>query len=127
MTAAVAFAWAGGVLMIASAALSSSEEALRQGDLPRAAAKARSAAAVEPWASEPWTQLASVEFAAGNVEAARIAIDAAIERAPDDFRNWVLAAEIAAKAGRGLASGVYTLRAIELAPELFGRAVLTAT
>jgi len=127
VAAAVAFAWAGGVLMITSAALDSSEEALRRGDLPRAAAKARSAAAVEPWASEPWVQLASVEFAAGNSEAARIAIAAAIERAPDDFRNWVLAAEIAAKAGRSQASGIYTLRALELAPELFGRAVFTDT
>lgn len=121
---AVPMIWAGGVLLIASSALESSEDALQRGDLATAAAKARSAAAVEPWAAEPWAQLATVELAAGNLEASRAADAEAIRLAPGDYRLWVLAATIAARADQSQVSGAYTLRAVELAPRLFGRAVL---
>ena len=88
---AVPAIWAGGVLAIAASRLDASAEALGRGDLSEAAAAARSAAQIEPWAAEPWLRLTEIEQAAGNLEAAEVNAEQAIRRAPDDFGPWQIA------------------------------------
>ena len=121
---AVAAVWAGGVLAIASAQLAAGEEALKRGELSEAAQAARAAIAVEPWASEPWLRLAEVERAAGNLEAAQRDTEAAIERAPEDFRPWLLSSVVQAELGKPGPTVAYVLRAKMLAPLVLRGAAL---
>lgn len=125
---AIAFAvpavWAGGVLAVSTNRLSASDEAFADGQLNEAAQAARTAAAIEPWAAEPWLKLATIEQAAGNIVAARAAGSRAIELAPDDFRSWFLASSIEAELGNSEAAGPYALRAVSLAPLIIPRALI---
>jgi hypothetical protein len=88
--AAAAFAipaiWAGGVLAVAGDRLDASNDAIASGQLDEAATAARAAAAAEPWSAEPWLRLATVEQAAGNLEAAQMDLRRAIELTPAEFR-----------------------------------------
>ena len=117
--------WAGGVLALATDRLDASAEALDVGEYAKAAQAARAAAAIEPWAGDPWVQLATVEQAAGNLAAARLDVREAIDRSPEDFRPWVLAAVIATSDGNSDAATAYLLRAVDLAPLVLERSVLT--
>lgn len=114
--------WSGGVLAIASSRLEVSRAALERGELGEAAVAARSAAAIEPWAAEPWLELASIEQAADNIEAAQRAATAAIERAPQDYRPWLLSIYLQARLGNPRAVDAYIARARILAPRILGRA-----
>ena len=120
---AVGAIWAGGVLAAASVQLEASEQALEEGQLSEAAAASRAAAAIEPWAAQPWVSLAEVERSAGNLQAAQRAVAAAIERAPDDFRPWLLSALIQAELGKPTVSVAYARRAKALAPLVLSRIV----
>lgn len=115
---AAASVWAGGVLAIASSQLDQSESALADGDASRAAQAARTAISVEPWAAEPWLQLAEIERSVDNVEAAQRAAVAAIDRGPDDFRAWLLASALEGQLGNVGASVNYAVRAVALAPRI---------
>ena len=117
--------WAGGVLALATGRLDAAGEALDRGDYAEAAQAARAAAAIEPWAAEPWVQLATIEQATGNLEAARIDVHEAIDRTPDDFRPWLLAAAIDLRDGRTESGSGYALRALQLAPRVLERVALT--
>ena len=88
---ALASIWAGGVLAIASSKLEESADALARGQLGEAAEAARTAAAVEPWAAEPWLRLALVEQAGDNYRAALRDATVAIRKSPEDPRAWVVA------------------------------------
>ena len=118
---AIPAVWAAGVLGVATARLDESERALADGDASGAAQAARAAIAVEPWAAEPWFQLAEVERTVDNVEAAQLAVREGVRRAPDDFRGWILASVLRAQAGEALPSAVYAARALTLAPLLIPR------
>jgi Flp pilus assembly protein TadD len=91
-----------GVVIVAGSALvvfgetrlSASREAAARNDLPAAAAAARDAAAIVPWSSKPRLQLAVVQEAQGDYPGASEAIDAALKRAPDDWRAWVISARV---------------------------------
>jgi O-Antigen ligase len=123
MVAALAIpaVWAGGVLAVATDRLDAADEALSGGRLDEAAAAARSAAAVEPWAAESWLRLAATEQAAGNLEAARTDSHRAAGIAPDDFRPWLLAAQLSPDLRAKFA---YVSRALELAPLIISRAAV---
>ena len=121
--AAVPIIWAGGVLTLTSTRLDASAEALGRGELAEAAAAARSAAAIEPWAAEPWLRLAEIEQAAGNFQAAQLDVAEAIRRAPEDFGGWKLAAAVQLQLKNFKVAIAYTQRGLTLAPLLFGRGV----
>lgn len=108
--------WAAAVLAISTAQLQDGEDALAAGDLNEAAAAARSAAAIAPWATEPWLQLADVEQAGGNLDASLAAVTEAIRRDPSSLRAWLLATNIEAQRGDADASLAYGRRALELSP-----------
>jgi O-antigen ligase len=108
--------WTAGVLFLAEAKLDDSREAIDRGDLAGAAQDATDASTLEPWAAEPRLQLALVEERAGNLTAAREAIDEAIDRAPDDWSLWYVASRIERKAGDVEAALEAYLRARALNP-----------
>lgn len=111
---AIPVLWSGAVLAIASSRLDASADALARGQLDEAAAAARSAAAVEPWAAEPWLSLAAIEQAGSNFEAARIDVAEAIERSPESLRAWLLVTNVQAQLGNVRPAAAYALRTLEL-------------
>ena len=111
---AVPVIWAGGVLAVSTARLQDTADALAEGRLNDAAVAARTAAAVTPWASEPWLQLAGVERAGSNFDASLAAVEEAIRRNPSSLRAWELAADVQAQRGNAGASAAYGRRAAEL-------------
>jgi len=111
---AVPAVWGGAVLALSSSRLQASADALAQGRLNEAAASARSAAAVAPWAAEPWLQLANVELAAGNLDASQAAVEQGIDRDRSSLRAWLIATNIQSRRGDADASAAYGFRAFEL-------------
>jgi O-antigen ligase len=83
-----------GALFIAEQRLQDAESSLADGELAEAADEARAASDLQPWAAAPYTQLALAESERGRLEAARDAIRAAIERAPEDFSLYLVAARV---------------------------------
>ena len=77
---------------------------------------ASDASTLQPWAPEPWLQLALVEERAGNLPAAREQIEEAIERAPDDWSLWITASRIERQAGDREAAEAAYRRAQSLNP-----------
>jgi hypothetical protein len=118
---AAASLWLAGSLGVGANELQRSDDALARGDAGEAAELARSAARIQPWAAEPYVRLAEIEQGVGNIEAARAATVAAIDRAPDDFRTWILASQLSIQAGHSKAGAAYAQRAVSLAPTLLGR------
>jgi Flp pilus assembly protein TadD len=79
------------LLLLATNAINASQDASARGDLEDAAGSANEAIDLEPWAAEPRSQLALVLEQAGDIGGARREIAEAIERAPEDWRLWVIA------------------------------------
>ena len=97
------------LLLLEDRKMQSSRSAAADGDLVAALDAANQAADLEPWAAEPRTQLALVyerraDGAAPGPEQeadladARDEINAAIDRAPDDYQLYLIAARLDAKA-----------------------------
>jgi hypothetical protein len=82
--------WAGGVLFLTELKLNSSQEAASRGDLVAAADDARQASSLQPWAAEPRLQLALVQALGQELDPANGSLDEAIDRAPDDYRLWLV-------------------------------------
>jgi hypothetical protein len=82
--------WAAGVVFFTEAKLDQSQAAAGRGDLEDAAQDARDAATLQPWASQPWLQLALLEELTGDLEAAQQALHNASVRAPEDWRLWLI-------------------------------------
>jgi hypothetical protein len=93
-----AVVFASGVVLVSEAKVGESRDAAREGDLREAAADARGAQAVQPWAAEPYLQLALVEELR-DLSAAERALGEALERSPDDWRLWLVAARLRTKSG----------------------------
>lgn len=92
--------WAAGVLLLSETKIEDSQAAVRSGDLEQAASDAADAATLEPWAAAPKLQLALVRERQGRLEAARATLAEAIDRAPGDWRLWVVAARLEVGLGR---------------------------
>jgi hypothetical protein len=82
--------WAAGVVFFTEAKLAQSQAAATRGDLEDAAQDARDAATLQPWASQPWLQIALLEELTGDLEAAQQALHDASIRAPEDWRLWLV-------------------------------------
>jgi O-antigen ligase len=85
--------------LLAQTDIQRSQSAASRGDLRPALADARDARGRQPWASSPRLQVALVDEQAGNLPAARRAIDSALDRDRSDWRLWMVAARIDARAG----------------------------
>jgi O-antigen ligase len=108
--------WAAGIVFVDEALLGASRSAASRGDLATAAARAQTAASLEPFSVEPPLQLAVVERQGGDLEAARSDARRAVELASGDWRGWYVASRIAADAGRRAAAERDLHRARQLAP-----------
>lgn len=117
IVAAAAAIFAAGALYLGELRLSESRAAAAAGDLEAAAERARDASDALPFSADPYVQLALVERSLGRFDAAAEAIADAIERAPNDWRLWLLSSRIAFQ--RDEPPGVVQsdlFRARELAP-----------
>jgi O-antigen ligase len=111
-----AAAWAGGVVFLTEVKLGDSREAASAGDLKAAAQDARDAINIQPWAAGPRLQLALVEELAGDLDAAKLELDEAIERAPDNWQLWFVRTRLDVKSGQVGAARRDLDRARELNP-----------
>ena len=121
---AVPSVWSAGVLAASGNRMNASDDALAAGRLDEAATAARSAAAIEPWNSEPWLQMATIERSAGNTDAARLAARRAIEITPGDFRPWLLASSLEVALGNRRVAVTYAGATLALAPLVIPRALI---
>ena len=124
--AALGVGFTAGVVLLASAHLTSSHDAVNRDDLPAAASEARSAASIEPFSPEPQLQLALVAELAGNLGQAGAAAQAAIDNAPGDWRGWAIAARIDRESGHLVAAFKADAKAQSLSPVPLPR-VFTST
>jgi O-Antigen ligase/Tetratricopeptide repeat len=115
--------WLAGLVLLTEVKLDDSRAAFDRGDLSAAAQDATDASTLQPWAAEPWLQLALVEEEAGNLTQARRAIAEAIDRAPDDWSLWYAASQIEYRAaGRTAALEAYErARALNPRSPIFDR------
>jgi hypothetical protein len=106
-----------GLQYLTDRALDRSQAAVRDHDLDAAAGAANDAIDLEPWAAEPRIQLGLVYRSAGNYDAARRSLRAAIERADEDWRPWATLALVDGFAGDARAACHDVRRARELNPK----------
>ena len=92
--AALAIGWASiivaAVVFFTEAKLVQSESAAERSELEDAAQDARDAATLQPWAAEPWIQIALLEELSGDLVGAQEALHTASVRAPKDWRVWLI-------------------------------------
>jgi len=62
--------------------------ALERGDTTAAESAARRAHTWAPWSHEPWQLLGEAQLAERHDAAARISLERAIRRAPEEWRPW---------------------------------------
>jgi O-antigen ligase len=108
---------AAGLLLLADRRLEASREAFDRGDLQAAANAAEDAASIEPWAAEPHTQLALIRERGGQIDEARQEIEEAIDRAPRDYKLYLLATRLETEAGDRVAASASFARAVQLNPK----------
>lgn len=113
---ALAAVCASGVHFLAERSLGASESALADGRPGEAIDSAADAIDLEPWAAEPRLRLAVAYEDAGDLAAAQAALAAAIERAPEDWRNWALAVRLEVAANDLAGARIAFRRARELNP-----------
>jgi tetratricopeptide (TPR) repeat protein len=116
--ASIAAIAAAGALFLAEQRLQDAESSLADGDPDAAADDARAASDLSPWAAAPYTQLAFAETERGRLDEAREAVSEAIERAPEDFSLYLIAARIYYRDGDADAGELAIDRARELAPRV---------
>lgn len=93
-----------------------SQAAVAGGDSVAALAAARAARDIQPWAPEPWLQLALVHEQRGELQPARRAIARATSEDRDDWRLWLVAARLETKLGKIPQARMSLERAIRLNP-----------
>jgi hypothetical protein len=118
--AALVCAWlvicAQAIPWLAAIKLADSQAAVRRGDGEAAFNAAADAKRIQPWAASPYLQLALVDEASGNLAAARSWIAKAIDRDPENWRLWLVAARLETKAGDVAAAARTLRRAASLNP-----------
>jgi len=102
--------------LLAQTDIQRSRSAAGRGDLRLALADARDARGRQPWASSPHLQIALVEEQANDLPAAQRAIGAALDRDSSDWRLWLVAARIDARAGDNAAASRELAHAKRLNP-----------
>jgi len=88
-----------GIVLLTQLQLEASSKAVDEGKLGEARVDAQRASAIQPWAAEPYLQLALVSELDGDLANARQAIRDAIDRAPEDWRLRLVSTRLALRAG----------------------------
>lgn len=104
--------------LVTEVKLDESRSAVDAERLDEAVEDARNAGAMQPWAAEPYLQEAQVEELRGNLPAAETALSEAVDRAPNDWRVWVVAARLDAATGDLRGSLKATARSNDLRAEV---------
>jgi hypothetical protein len=99
-----------------AAKIAESQKRAGAGDLRAALRDANSARDIQPWASEPYLQLALVRQALGQLPQSRSAIRHAISNDTSDWRLWLVAANIERQSGAQGAARRDLARAASLNP-----------
>jgi Tfp pilus assembly protein PilF len=102
--------------LLTQLALQESQQAVRADDPAGALEHALDARQLQPWAAAPYLQLALVHEVRGDLPAASVAIEEAIERDPENWRMWLVAARIETSSGRIAEARSRLARAVELNP-----------
>jgi hypothetical protein len=116
----VAAAWvamvAAGLVVLTELELRQSRDAAGSDDITAAIDRARAAKTVQPWSSEPYTQLALLEEQRGDIPAALAALRQAEDRDSEDWRLLLIEASLLRKSGDGAAAEIAFSRAQSLSP-----------
>jgi O-Antigen ligase len=116
----VAAAWvamvAAGLVVLTELELRQSRDAAGSDDIAAAIDRARAAKTVQPWSSEPYTQLALLEEQRGDLPAAIAALRQAEDRDSEDWRLLLIEASLLRKSGDGAAAEIAYNRAQSLSP-----------
>jgi hypothetical protein len=116
----VAAAWvamiAGGLVVLSELDLRQSRSDAAAGRLDQAIDRARAARTVQPWSADSYTQLALVEEARGNYDAALSYLKRAQQRDSDDWRLVLIEARLQAERGNDTAATSAYVRAQYLSP-----------
>lgn len=102
--------------LLADVEVRKSQDAVRAGNGAAALKHALDATKIESWAATPYLQVALVDEAAGQLRAARRAIESAIRRDRGDWRLWLVAARIELQQGAKAYSAQTLAHARSLAP-----------
>ena len=116
VTAAWVAMVAGGLVVLTHLELDRSREAANANEIDAGIARARAAKTVQPWSSEPYTQLALLEEQRGDIPAALTALGQAEDRDSEDWRLPLIEARLQAKRGDQAASSRAIKRAEGLSP-----------
>jgi tetratricopeptide (TPR) repeat protein len=112
LAAAIAIA----IPMAGTEATRDSQALVRSGNLPAALARARDAAALQPYASSTWLQEALVLEAEGRIAQALVVAEHATREGPTDYGNWLVLSRLQARDGHARAALQDYLRARSLSP-----------
>jgi hypothetical protein len=117
---AIAMAWvamvAAGLVLLTELKLDQSRSAARDGRIDDAIERALEARTIQPWSSEPYTQLALLEEARGNLDRAMERLKQAEARDPEDWRLPLIESRLLFEAGDKVAGQTAFNRARELNP-----------
>lgn len=116
VTAAWVAMVAGGLVVLTHLELDRSREAANGNQVDAGIARARAAKTVQPWSSEPYTQLALLEEQRGDIPSALSALRQAEQRDSDDWRLPLIEARLQLKRGDQAASSQAIKRAQGLSP-----------
>jgi tetratricopeptide (TPR) repeat protein len=102
--------------MAATEAVRDSQALVRSGNLSAALARARGAAALQPYAASPWLQEALVLEVQNRIPQAVVAAEHATREGPTDYDNWLVLSRLQARDGHAGAALQDYLRAHSLSP-----------
>jgi hypothetical protein len=116
----VAAAWlamvAGGLVVLADLELQKSKDAASENRIGEGIDRARAARTVQPWSSEPYTQLAELEAERGDNTQALAYLRQAEERDSQDWRLRLIEATLLRRRGDGVAAQEAYAKAQSLSP-----------
>lgn len=107
---------AGGLVVLTDLELQQSRDAAAAHQIGEAIDRARAAKTVMPWSSEPYTQLAELESARGDISQALAYLKQAEERDSEDWRLPLIEATLLHRRGDGAAALSAAERAQSLSP-----------
>lgn len=106
----------GGIEFLSQVKLEDSRQAVADGRLEEAVGDAQDASTTQPWASEPYVQLALVRELQGDLDAARSELEEAIERAPEEWSLWLIKSRLILGQGEVEEAREALRRAVRLNP-----------
>jgi O-antigen ligase/polysaccharide polymerase Wzy-like membrane protein len=116
----VAAAWiamvAAGLVVLTELEMQKSRDAAAAGRIGEATDRARAAKTVQPWSSEPYTQLAELEAQSGDISQALTDLRQAEDRDSEDWRLPLIEASLLQRRGDGAAAHLAYQRAKSLSP-----------